>query len=111
MESWVDMMDRDGRANYGLVPNMQILELYRFKGGSFDCTNSNVAQTAITTSTIYNEAWMAVIHGRKGLSWYDNGSVDTTTNYASSICTSDSESNCFPADPGESIGKRALRRN
>ena len=29
-KDWLSMMDRDARANYGLVPNLIILELYKF---------------------------------------------------------------------------------
>lgn len=103
MSDWVAMLDRDARANYGLVPNFNILELYKFTGGNFDCTSNNsVTNTAVSAATIYNEAWMAVIHGRKGIGWYDNGSA--TTNYAP-VCASDAAGSCFPTGPQNHIEK------
>src|SRR6185437_16160109 len=100
MSDWVDEMDRENRANYGLVPTWNIIELYKQLNASFDCTTSNaITHTAISAPTMYNEAWMAVIHGRKGVSWYDNGVGSYTQ------CSSDAAGNCFPANPQNHIGK------
>lgn len=103
LSDWVHDMDREALANYSLVPNIQVLELYKFVQGNYDCTSNNpVTATAVSATTIYNEAWMAVIHGRKGISWYDNGSL---TSFYGPVCASDSAGNCFPANPENHIGK------
>jgi hypothetical protein len=96
-KDWVSMMDRDDRANYGLVPNLIVLELYKFvnAGAHFDCTK-------VTAASVYNEAWLSVIHGRKGVTWYDNGAA--TSGYAPA-CANDAATECFPANPNTHIGK------
>jgi hypothetical protein len=104
LSDWVNEMDRDARANYGLAPNFQILEFYNFvnSGSNFDCSSNNsITGTAVSATTIYNEAWLAVIHGRKGISWYDNGSL---TSAYGPVCATLSQGNCFPANPQSSIG-------
>ena len=94
---WVAMMDRDDAANYGIVPNFVVLELYKFAAPErhMDCGQ-------ITAKTVFNEAWLAVIHNRKGVSWYDNGS--SVKGYGP-VCKHDSDASCFPANPKEHIGK------
>ena len=96
--SWVSMLDRDTRANYGLVPDLVVLELYKFYASpsGFDCTN-------VTGTTVYNQAWLSVIHGRKGISWYDNGS-ENSTGYGPA-CANGTSVDCFPANPSTHIGK------
>jgi len=94
---WVGMMDRDGRANYGLTPNFIVLELYKEYNAASHWDGTN-----ITAATVYNEAWLSVIHGRKGVSWYDNGSA---SNGYGPVCASDSSTSCFPANPSFHIGK------
>ena len=91
------MMDRDGRANYGLTPNFIVLELYKEYNAASHWDGTN-----ITAATVYNEAWLSVIHGRKGVSWYDNGSA---SNGYGPVCASDSSTSCFPANPSSHIGK------
>jgi hypothetical protein len=97
LSDWVAMMDRDDTANYGLVPNFVVLELYKFAAPEkhMDCSQ-------ITPKTVFNEAWLAVIHNRKGVSWYDNGS--SREGYGP-VCKHDSDTSCFPANPKEHIGK------
>jgi hypothetical protein len=95
--NWVQKMDRDNQANYNLLPNFNVLELYKFTGG----TNWNCQP--LTGQRIYNEAWLSIIHGRKGLSWYDNGSV--SGNAYAPTCTNDTNVNCFPPNPVGHIGK------
>ena len=69
MSDWVHAMDREERANYGLVPNFQVLELAIFSSGeyaNFNCSASNEAGTSISNTTVYNEFWLSFIHDRKG---------------------------------------------
>jgi hypothetical protein len=97
VSSWVSMLDRETRANYGMTPNVVVLEPWKgYSPPASDCTN-------ITAASIYNEAWLSVIHGRKGITWYDNGS-DSGNNYTP-VCANGSAVNCFPANPSSHIGK------
>lgn len=86
---WIAMLDRDARANYNLVPNFAVLELFEFggPGQKWNCTPLSAAR-------IYSEAWLAVIHDRKGISWYDNGAAGGYQGNSS-----------FPPNPQNHIGK------
>jgi len=79
------------------VPNFVVLELYKFAAPErrMDCGR-------IAAKTVFNEAWLAVIHNRKGVSWYDNGS--SREGYGP-VCKHDSDTSCFPANPKEHIGR------
>ena len=94
---WIRMMNRDSQANYGLVPDLVVLELYKFvyAPSQFDCR-------PVTAASVFNQAWLSVIHGRKGVTWYDNGAA--TTGYAP-VCADDNATSCFPAQPERHIGR------
>lgn len=102
MSDWVRMMDRDERANYGLVPNYQILELAIYASGEYahyNCSASNEAGTSISNTTVYNEFWMSFIHDRKGFGWYTDNNPPGSSGYGNS-CTAQSTppaTECFPA--------------
>ncbi|MDR3763325.1 MAG: hypothetical protein P4M01_04445 [Acidobacteriota bacterium] len=98
---WVHDLDREANANYNLVPNWNIIEAVRLDTSNypnFVCTSANHDATALSSTIIYNEAWMAIIHGRKGLSWYNDAYPSGTTTY-SPVCSADTSMACFPANP------------
>ena len=98
---WVHDLDREALANYNLVPNWNIIEAVRLDTANypnFNCTSTNQAGTALSSPIIYNEAWMAIIHGRKGLSWYNDAYPSYGGGY-SPVCSADTSMACFPANP------------
>jgi hypothetical protein len=101
MSDWVHMMDREAYANYGLVPNYQVLELAIFANGAysnFNCSTSNEAGTSISNTTVYNEFWMSFIHGRKGFAWYTDTGLQYDSGYSPG-CTAQATppaKECFP---------------
>jgi len=105
MSDWVHMMDRNERANYGLVPGYQVLELAIWTSSSpSNCTNANVAGTGISNTTAYWEFWMSFIHDRKGIAWYNNISPSGANYGYAPTCvaplSSPPSTECFPANAG-----------
>jgi hypothetical protein len=92
--AWLAGLDQIPYANYSLVPQFDVIDFYR------DTVDSHCAD--ITATTIYNEAWLSVIHGRKGVSWYDNGSEDES-DYGP-VCSGSAQS-CFVGSPSTHAGK------
>jgi len=99
---WVHAMDRNETANYGLVPNYQVLELSIWSStGNHNCTSANVAGTSVSNTTVYNEFWMAYIHNRKGISWYNDSVPPYDAGYSPTCVTplaSTPSSECLPVN-------------
>jgi len=108
MSDWVHMMDRDENANYGLVPNYQVLELAIWtSSGNFNCSASNEAGTSISNTTVYNEFWMAFIHDRKGFAWYNDATPPYDSGYSPG-CTAQATPPATECLPVSSSGVPAI---
>ena len=104
---WVHQLDREGNANYWLVPNVNVIEAVVLNPSNypnFICTSSNHDGTTLTSPIIYNESWMAIIHGRKGLAWYNDVYPPYNAGY-NPVCASSTSVGCFPPNPNLGIGE------
>jgi hypothetical protein len=67
MNNWVNLLDQFQAYNYGLTPWMTFIE-----AGIQPCSNPPVCTggKGPSTAQMKMEAWLAVIHGMKGISWW-----------------------------------------